>query len=86
MDHNLKFYNICSLLEKKVIKEVIIDGLKESNGAADFSTIFSYIQTRKNEIRLEAKNPQKTIRGILSKMKKEGIIIRDGINFCLKSS
>jgi len=69
---------------KKIIRDIIIDALNEYGGQANFRMIFAYVVNRKNEITLEAKDPQKTVRGIVSKMKKNNLIFRKGDTFFLK--
>ncbi len=68
---------------KRSLKEVILEILEENNGNATFSVIFEALKLKQNGIRLESKDPQKTIRGILSKLKSDGKIVKKNLNFYL---
>lgn len=65
------------------LKVVILEILKKNDGSAEFSTIFESLNEQKNEIRLQAKDPKKTVRGILSKLKSDQKIFKKGLRFCL---
>lgn len=82
-DQDLKHYCFHLFMVTKPIREVIIEHLKKKGGYDDFSGIFSYVISRKSEISLNAKDERKTVRGIISKMKKTGVISKSGLGFKL---
>ena len=53
------------------IRTLIIDCLNKNDNKADFATIFLFVSNNKSQIRLNAIDPKKSVRGILSKMKKQ---------------
>lgn len=68
---------------KRSLREVILEILEKNNKNAEFSVIFEALKMKQDTIRLEAKDPQKTVRGILSKLKADGKIFKKGSSFCL---
>lgn len=55
----------------KSIREVIIESLRKYGGSASLKQIYSYVLDNRTEVRLNAKDNRKSIRGVLSKMKKD---------------
>lgn len=58
----------------KSVSELIIDALKTNGGTAKLHQIYSYMENHKNEVNMHAKDNKKTLRGILSRMKKAKIV------------
>lgn len=65
------------------IRTLIIDCLNKNDNKADFATIFLFVSNNKSQIRLNAIDPKKSVRGILSKMKKQKLISKNGLKFHL---
>jgi len=65
------------------LNKLVLEILKENNGKADFTKIFEVLMEQRPDIKINSKIPEKTIRGVLSKMKKENKILKDGLNFWL---
>ena len=65
------------------LNKLVLEILTENNGKADFTKIFEVLMEQRPDIKINSKIPEKTIRGVLSKMKKENKILKDGLNFWL---
>jgi len=62
----------------KNIDELIVESLRKKGGSASLTEIYSYVLDHRQEVRLNAKDNKKSIRGVLSKMKKANIVKQTG--------
>ena len=65
------------------LNKLVLEILTENDGKADFTKIFEVLMEKRPDIKINSKIPEKTVRGVLSKMKKENKIFKDGLNFWL---
>ena len=65
------------------LNKLVLEILTENDGKANFTKIFEVLMEKRPDIKINSKIPEKTVRGVLSKMKKENKIFKDGLNFWL---
>ena len=63
------------------LNKLVLEILTENDGKANFTKIFEVLMEKRPDIKINSKIPEKTVRGVLSKMKKENKIFKDGLNF-----